>query len=444
MSYLGETGQITQRQRKGPAGVTTAWSYLPNSGDRRLAAITNTIAKQARQFLYTTTPEDLITAITEKDQSGNVLESWNYAYDNANRLTGAVSSLTGTYSYTLDPAGNITAVGNATLSYNNLNELTSASNAPGCCTYDADGDLVSDGAHTYSWDAANRLVGMTGAGVQISFTYDGLDHRFATTETSGSTTTTTYEMWCGARVCQQRNADGSILRELFAEGFVDPSALQQGYYGPDQLGTPRFDQVASSIYELDYDPLGNQTAGPANVLPIGYAGMLFDSASGLNTTQYRSYDPGIGRWLSRDPLGEASDPAANLYRYVGGNPIGFTDASGLQYIPPAAMQHILAGHGCNTQRTRPGNSVFSPEYSNPAALQQLSNDVFAAPGGPPQPYYGRLESIQGQVNLQNQETGETVPYPIGTAGNGMSTNAVRIIYDPATGNVETMYPIPPQ
>jgi hypothetical protein len=39
------------------------------------------------------------------------------------------------------------------------------------------------------------------------------------------------------------------------------------------------------------------------------------------------YDPTIGRWLSRDPIGE--DGGTNLYRYVGNNPVNLTDPSGL-------------------------------------------------------------------------------------------------------------------
>ena len=40
------------------------------------------------------------------------------------------------------------------------------------------------------------------------------------------------------------------------------------------------------------------------------------------------YDPTIGRWISEDPMGfQAGD--ANLYRYVGNDPQGATDASGL-------------------------------------------------------------------------------------------------------------------
>ncbi len=40
------------------------------------------------------------------------------------------------------------------------------------------------------------------------------------------------------------------------------------------------------------------------------------------------YDPGIGRWISEDPIGfKAGD--SNLYRYVGNNPTNNTDPSGL-------------------------------------------------------------------------------------------------------------------
>jgi hypothetical protein len=42
------------------------------------------------------------------------------------------------------------------------------------------------------------------------------------------------------------------------------------------------------------------------------------------------YDPGIGRWISEDPIGfKAGD--SNLYRYVANNPVNGTDPSGLVY-----------------------------------------------------------------------------------------------------------------
>jgi RHS repeat-associated protein len=58
--------------------------------------------------------------------------------------------------------------------------------------------------------------------------------------------------------------------------------------------------------------------------------MFRNADSGVYLTQYRAYDPVAGRWLSRDPLGEGTDPVANLYAYVGGNPLSYIiDPDGL-------------------------------------------------------------------------------------------------------------------
>jgi RHS repeat-associated protein len=40
---------------------------------------------------------------------------------------------------------------------------------------------------------------------------------------------------------------------------------------------------------------------------LGYAGMWQHETSGLNLTRYRPYNPRVGRWLSRDPIGEEGD-----------------------------------------------------------------------------------------------------------------------------------------
>jgi hypothetical protein len=45
--------------------------------------------------------------------------------------------------------------------------------------------------------------------------------------------------------------------------------------------------------------------------------------------QFRSYNPNVGRWLSRDPSGEMVNQNGNLYSYVDNNPVNYFDVFGL-------------------------------------------------------------------------------------------------------------------
>jgi RHS repeat-associated protein len=305
MTYLGQTGQLSSRQHVGTA-VGTSFTYLPNIGDRRLAGINDRI----RRYQYNTTPEDLITGISEAT-SGKLLRNWSFAYDNANRLLGAVTSTGAAYSYGYDPAWNITSDDGLTATYNNVNELTSF--AGQAFVYDANGNLVSDGQRNYGWDAENRLVGITYAAQpnkQTAFAYDGLNRRTAITTTVSNAATTTYYLWCGSRICEARTSANTAARSYYLEGEVIPASSARLYYGPDQLGSVRDVHATSPVFSMiqayDYDPYGNPTQSPAigPVTDFRYAGMFYHADSGLYLTQYRAYDPRTARWLSRDPLGE--------------------------------------------------------------------------------------------------------------------------------------------
>jgi len=118
--------------------------------------------------------------------------------------------------------------------------------------------------------------------------------------------------------------------DRFAEGEYAPgSPAQPTYYGVDQPATVRRAfQSTTSAPAYAYDPYGNPLQATTPVTDFNYAGMFTNADSSLDLTQYRVYNPVIGRRLSRDPLGEASDPAANLYRYVEGNPVSLVDPQG--------------------------------------------------------------------------------------------------------------------
>ena len=59
----------------------------------------------------------------------------------------------------------------------------------------------------------------------------------------------------------------------------------------------------------------------------GRWGYIQDRETGLSYCQNRYYDPEIGRWLTRDPIGAAG--GINVYGYCVGGPVGRSDPSGL-------------------------------------------------------------------------------------------------------------------
>ena len=68
-----------------------------------------------------------------------------------------------------------------------------------------------------------------------------------------------------------------------------------------------------------YDSFGKVTSAttPAAAGSLfGYAGSVYDVATGLTYMNARYYEPASGRFLSEDPLGFAAGDT-NLYRYVG-------------------------------------------------------------------------------------------------------------------------------
>jgi RHS repeat-associated protein len=332
LSYLGETHQPSLRQLThstvGP--VSTAWSYLSNRGDRRLASILNGHPGQ-RQFDYATTAEDLISSITEK-KAGSAPHTWSLTYDNDYGLLSAQSSKGAKYGYGFDATGNITSFtapsGTKAASYNKIDELAALGGIP--FSYDADGNLISDGARTYSWDAENRLVGITYAAdrkKKTSFAYDALDRRVAITTTTEGRASTLHFIWCGAQLCQSRSNPSAVLREYYDEGEVVPAAKQLFYYGPDQQASVRdvfaHSPVFSHVQSYDYDPFGNPIAAPTTgpTTDFRFAGMYYHADSGLYLTQSGVYDPLIGRWLSRDISDVDTEASPNPYAFAQSDPV---------------------------------------------------------------------------------------------------------------------------
>ncbi|WP_297223275.1 RHS repeat-associated core domain-containing protein [Thermomonas sp.] len=79
----------------------------------------------------------------------------------------------------------------------------------------------------------------------------------------------------------------------------------------------------------EYEPYG-RLLNRGNDNRAGYTGHVMDAASGLTYMQQRYYDPGIGAFLSVDPVTAYSNPvgAFNRYWYASGNPYRFVDPDG--------------------------------------------------------------------------------------------------------------------
>ena len=119
---------------------------------------------------------------------------------------------------------------------------------------------------------------------------------------------------------------------LSVEVFNPDGAFDQAYtYHADHLGSIRFitDSVGEIVNAYDYDSYGRTGFTFESVdQPFRYTGREFDQATELYHYRARQYDPETGKFLQEDPIGFAAGDL-NIYRYVGNNPISYTDPSGL-------------------------------------------------------------------------------------------------------------------
>jgi len=90
--------------------------------------------------------------------------------------------------------------------------------------------------------------------------------------------------------------------------------------------------MGHKVQQYDYDAFGNIKCTPFPhwiKQPYTFTGREFDSDTGLYYYRARYYDPKVGRFVTRDPIGFKG--GINQYAYAGNNPVNWTDPTGLAY-----------------------------------------------------------------------------------------------------------------
>ncbi|MDZ4788041.1 MAG: RHS repeat-associated core domain-containing protein, partial [Blastochloris sp.] len=118
-------------------------------------------------------------------------------------------------------------------------------------------------------------------------------------------------------------------------------------YSYDGNGNVR-DIISASglnVAHYEYDPFGNKTAssGSYSSQPYQWSSKEFHAPSGMVYYLYRFYNPVLGRWVNRDPIGERG--GINLLAFVGNDPVSYIDPVGLINLLVTGSVHTQINDG---------------------------------------------------------------------------------------------------
>jgi RHS repeat-associated protein len=237
--------------------------------------------------------------------------------------------------------------------------------SPEILVHDADGNRIEDASWRYSWDAENRLVAMetapaaADAGVprrRLEFGYDAMGRRVSKRVYSAGSAG-----WALTAHTRFLHDGWNLVAEL--DALADHAVKRTQIWGNDLSGSPRGAAGVGGLVAVrdsdgparlvaadgdghvvaavraddggiaaryDYTPWGEllRLEGPwAAQNPWRFSSRYTDVETGLVHFGLRYLDPAEGRWLNRDPYGEAG--GANLYAFVQNSPHRWTDPLGL-------------------------------------------------------------------------------------------------------------------
>ncbi|HNW89197.1 MAG TPA: RHS repeat-associated core domain-containing protein [Bacteroidales bacterium] len=373
---IEENYDLRQRLLLVKESSTSLASYAYDVGNRIVSRTYNNGA--AAVFSYNN--NDWVTSLTHNsggalppniaglyytiDNEGNILtaqkshhpaNSEKYTYDPDNRFInykegtlsgGSIPSPLTQTTFNYDGAQNRTTVvkDGITTSYtaNSVNAYTSiASGTLVNPTYDANGNTLNDGNHTYNYDFENRLLTVDG-GATATYTYDALGRRIQKL-TPGGTINYYFDK---KKVIEERNA-ADVVQATYVYGTQLDDILHMRrsgtdyFYHQNSLGSvvAVTDNTGTVVERYEYDGYGTPSIFDAAYVPraataIGntymFTGREYDTETGYYYYRARTYNPLWGRFLQRDPVGIWLDEvnAGNGYGYVGNNPIIRLDPNG--------------------------------------------------------------------------------------------------------------------
>ena len=268
-------------------------------------------------------------------------------------MTASSGSSDNSYSY--DANGNRNSTGYTTGAGN---ELT---HSPGVTyTYDNNGTMITatdgSGTTTYTYDYENRLTNVDIDGTMAAtYTYDALGRRIGIDDSGTQTWTVFNGKSADANPYADFNSSGN-LKMHYLNGLAVDEILARtdtsgntSWYFTDQVGSVV--AIASTTAgvedEIVYDPFGNVVTqtDSAEADRFLFAGMEYDSVTGLYYDHARYYDAAIGRFVSQDPKGFAAGDT-DLYRYVRNEPTFNADPTGEQ--PPGGLLDQIAAQVSQT------------------------------------------------------------------------------------------------
>jgi RHS repeat-associated protein len=249
-------------------------------------------------------------------------------------------------------------------------------------TYDANGNMLSDGANAFTWDTRNRLASLN----NVSLQYDAFGRRLK--NLAG-----TSFLYDGSNVAQElvgTTAAANLLSGDIDEGFIRSDSSGAFTQLKDALGSTiaLADSNGNVQTSYTYDPFGNTSAsGPGNANVYQYTGRE-NEGNGLYYYRARYYDSTVGRFISEDPAGFVGS-GPNLYAYVHNNPTNSIDPFGL------ATLHYWASQFTGPWLDRYGHVSLSLDDGTYISFYPTSFNLLN-PNGPIDPIFSG--SVDGDSN----------------------------------------------
>ncbi|MDX1929713.1 MAG: FG-GAP-like repeat-containing protein [Pirellulaceae bacterium] len=318
-----------------------------------------------REFVYQY--DTVGNRVEVRDSDGTITR---YGYDRLNRAVSerivAGNTLVFEGKYNFDAASNRTRIstnreGDSVLTYDRNNRLISTTRGTTTETrlYDLNGNLVNksaaDSTVNYRWSKDGRLTGVdadNNGTFEIEYRYDAHGIRIAETVNGNTHNFTLDRSLEEATVLAERNSQG-IVKRYSVGTKLDSQADNSGalYYVVDAANNTRavMDENGTVVSTWTYDTMGASITQTGNAdVEFLFAGEQRDDETGFDYLRQRYLDPGVGAFISPDPLAPnlGYPITANSYLYAMANSQSFRDPSGgsslMNLVVASAIQGTIS------------------------------------------------------------------------------------------------------